>query len=247
MSWSVSRSQRARHLVLRASGGEVIPDALTALLREERVVAGWLRGNGLVEDVQLRAFDAALGASSVVSRIAGPVPLLCLEGSIGTSAGEAGTSLRALLVRPTDRGPETIAGEIATARAIALDLFITSLEDVTFGQAAPWAAAVRASDPSERGPRMRSTAAAPPANAPMPTRPARARGAQADEPMPETGDFVDHFAFGLCQVLKTDGDRIHLRVGKEGRVREIAMEMLRVSRLPDAEDGTHQFKLERRM
>ncbi|MDP9152288.1 MAG: hypothetical protein M3O36_20375, partial [Myxococcota bacterium] len=78
-------------------------------------------------------------------------------------------------------------------------------------------------------------------------RPARAAGSEADEPMPETGDLVDHFAFGLCQVLKTDGDRIHLRVGKEGRVREIAMEMLRVSRLPDSPDGVHRFKLERRM
>ncbi|MDP9151525.1 MAG: hypothetical protein M3O36_16515, partial [Myxococcota bacterium] len=139
--------------MLHASGGEVIPEALTTILRDERVVAGWLQGNGLVEDVQVRAFDAALGAFGVPRRIAGPAQLLGLEGSIGTPAGEPATSLRALLVHQTDRGLETIAGEIASARAIALDVFITSLDDVAFGRAAPWAAAIRASDPSEREPR----------------------------------------------------------------------------------------------
>jgi hypothetical protein len=68
-----------------------------------------------------------------------------------------------------------------------------------------------------------------------------------DTPSPEAGDFVEHFAFGPCEVLKSDGDRLHLRVRKDGRIREIALEMLRVSRLPDGEDPKRRFKLERRM
>jgi hypothetical protein len=58
---------------------------------------------------------------------------------------------------------------------------------------------------------------------------------------------VEHFAFGVGEVLRTDGDRLHLRVGKEGRIREIALEMLRVSPLPPTEDGKRRFKLERRI
>jgi hypothetical protein len=65
--------------------------------------------------------------------------------------------------------------------------------------------------------------------------------------VPEAGDVVDHFAFGPSEVLRSDGDRLHLRVRKDGRIREIALEMLRVSRLPDTEDGKRRFRLERRI
>jgi hypothetical protein len=64
--------------------------------------------------------------------------------------------------------------------------------------------------------------------------------------VPEPGDIVDHFAFGRCDVIKSDGDRLHLRVLKDGRIREIALEMLRVSRLDDEGTG-RRFKLERRL
>jgi hypothetical protein len=67
-----------------------------------------------------------------------------------------------------------------------------------------------------------------------------------DTPTPEAGDVVDHFAFGRCDVLKSDGDRLHLRVHKDGRIREIALEMLRVTRLEDS-GNKRRFKLERRM
>ena len=81
---------------------------------------------------------------------------------------------------------------------------------------------------------------------PLPQRPVR-KELDLDAPMPEAGDMVDHFAFGAGEVVKSDGDRLHLRVGKEGRIREIALEMLRVSRLDDSPEGKRRFRLERRM
>jgi hypothetical protein len=80
---------------------------------------------------------------------------------------------------------------------------------------------------------------------PIPQRPARPE-LDLDTPVPEPGDVVDHFAFGRCDVLKSDGDRLHLRVHKDQRIREIALEMLRVTRLPDEGTG-RRFKLERRL
>ena len=65
-------------------------------------------------------------------------------------------------------------------------------------------------------------------------------------PVPEPGDVVDHFAFGRCDVVKSDGDRLHLRVHKDGRIREIALEMLRVTPI-EADGSGRQFKLERRI
>jgi hypothetical protein len=72
-------------------------------------------------------------------------------------------------------------------------------------------------------------------------------GLDLDTPAPEPGDEVEHFAFGPAEVLRSDGDRLHLRVRKDQRIREIALEMLRVARLPDGDDGKRRFKLERRL
>ena len=64
---------------------------------------------------------------------------------------------------------------------------------------------------------------------------------------PEQGDSVEHFAFGRSDVVKSDGDRLHLKVHKDGRIREIALGMLKVTRIPDDDAGRRHFKLERRM
>ena len=65
--------------------------------------------------------------------------------------------------------------------------------------------------------------------------------------MPEPGDRVQHFAFGSAEVLRSDGDRLHLRVGKDGRIREIALEMLKVTLLGDPNVRPRQFKLDRKL
>jgi predicted DNA-binding protein with PD1-like motif len=283
VGWSVYPSAASRHLVLRASAGETIPDALSAKLREERVSCGWLRASGVLTDVELRAFDGELGTLGSTRRIAGPVHVLALEGAIGLSSGEPSFSLRALLARETDRGLETLAGEIAVARTVALEVVVTALDDVALERAldpaagvwllgsasasasasqghrpaaarpappaAPpaWSSALEASDHVEGEPRAR-TAATSSASASMPLPPRLARpGVDLDSPTPEAGDSVDHFAFGRADVLKSDGDRLHLRVHKDGRVREIALQMLRVTRMPDGEDGKHNYRLERRL
>jgi predicted DNA-binding protein with PD1-like motif len=294
VSVSVHTSERSRHLVLRVSSGEPLPDALAAKLRDEQVACGWLRASGVVADVELRAFDAELGALGSTRRIAGPVQVLSLEGSIGMVDGEPSFAMRALLAREGERGLETFAGEIASARAVGLEAIVTALDDVALerelderagvwllgaaaaggGAIAPrpvrsmmsanlgapaakpaptaspaWSSALEASDaPPEARQRYRpADSPAHTANAPMPQRPQRAPVTGDDAPVPEPGDSVDHFAFGRADVVKSDGDRLHLKVHKDGRIREIALEMLRVTPMPDADDGRRRFKLERRM
>lgn len=290
MSWTVHPSAATRHLLLRATAGEVLPDALAARLLDEAVACGWMRGSGVLHDVELRAFDAGLGGPGSVRRIEGPVQVLSLEGSIGLSDGAPAFALRALLARETDAGLETLAGEIVSARTVALEVMVIALDDLTLGlaldpaagvwllgaggssgapRAAPqrapapaWSSALEASERSatepSRGPARPAPPAPSPAAAPsspslggtaMPQRPARpARPAiDLDTLSPEAGDVVDHFAFGTADVVKSDGDRLHLRVGKEGRIREIALEMLRVSRLEDTPEGKRRFRLERRI
>jgi hypothetical protein len=69
---------------------------------------------------------------------------------------------------------------------------------------------------------------------------------EVEEISPEAGDLVDHFAFGLCEVVTSDGDRLKIRDAKQpGRIREVSMTMLNVLQ-PTESDGKRLFRLARR-
>jgi predicted DNA-binding protein with PD1-like motif len=81
-----------------------------------------------------------------------------------------------------------------------------------------------------------------------PARPVSTAAYEGDQVFPEPGDMVQHFAFGNCEVLRSDGDRLHLKVGKDGRIREIALEMLKVTLLDgDPDARPRHFKLDRKL
>lgn len=276
-------SEKGRHVILRASRGDSLPETLVRVLEDEAVACGWLRASGVLEDVQIRAFRSDGGGLAPVRRLDGQVHVVALEGSIGLAGGALSVGLRAIVARETDRGLETLAGEIVSARVVALEIIVTALDDVAIpraldgdagvwllGEGAPaasgeaaarvkdpaWGAAVAASSAAttaataESAPRPRPAATSAPnlvaGGAVMPPKPARPERNDEDTLVPEVGSIVDHFAFGRCDVVKSDEDRVHLKVQKDGRVKEIALEMLRVTPLPD-EDGVRRFKLERRI
>jgi hypothetical protein len=67
------------------------------------------------------------------------------------------------------------------------------------------------------------------------------------EPVPQPGDLVDHFSFGVCEVLMCDGERLRMRDLKgANRVREVSLEALRVMS-PSTTDGKRTFRLLRRL
>ncbi len=259
MTLRVHKSERCRHFVLRASAGDVLPDAIGERLAEEGVACGWLQGSGVLAEVELRAGGGQHGQPGSTRRIAGPVQVLALESSIGLVDGKPALSLRAVLARETDRGLETLAGEIVHARTIALEALVTVFEDLALQRvldpttgvsmldpgpgaarppvgsavsvplprtppaaagAAGWSGALEASAQAPRelsGPVRPSATTG--AGVAMPQRPARRGPEQVDAPVPEAGDVVDHFAFGRCDVVKSDGERLHLRIHKDGRIR----------------------------
>ena len=110
---------------------------------------------------------------------------------------------------------------------------------------AAWSAALEASAGAPRATERARTPARPAGSPAAPQRPARP-ALDLDTPTPEAGDAVDHFAFGRCDVIKSDGERLHIKVHKDGRIREIALEMLRVTRVEDS-GNVRRFKLERRI
>jgi predicted DNA-binding protein with PD1-like motif len=280
VSTSVHASQQSRNLVVRLGGGERLPDALVTVLKQERVTCGWVRASGVLTDVELRGYDGSRGALGNPHRIAGPLHALSLEGSVGVVEGTPSLTLRGLLAREGDAGLQAIAGEVASAQVVALEVLVSSLEDLTLERAlderagvwllaapgtvspvaarapikapaapaAPWAVALEASERAE--PARMKTATMAASAATIPARPPRPE-LDLDAVQPEPGDIVEHFAFGRCEVMKSDGDRLHIRVQKDQRIREIALEMLKVTQLPEPAEpeggAARRFKLERRL
>ncbi len=264
------RSEKSRHIVLRAEVGDALPDALVVALREHGVTAGWIRASGVLSEIELRAYSADLGGYGEVRRIAGPAHVLVLDACIGVAGGDASFSLRGLFAREGDRGMETLAGEIVTARVVALEAMVTSLDDLALPRAIDPDAGIwllgnptGTGRPGERAPSpawseaiassavAKEKAAAAPVRSGqgIPQRIARPEVAYEDSPLPEPGDVVEHFAFGTCEVLKSDGDRLHLKVAKDSRIREIALEMLRVTLVSgeSTEPGKRRYKLDRKI
>jgi hypothetical protein len=275
--------ERVRHLLVRMHAGDILPDALLKQLRERQITGGWLRASGVVADVELRAYSAEIEGPGGTKHLNGRMGAVVIEGSLGVASGDMAASLRAVLARETDRGLETIAGELVKARVVGLEALITVLDEVVLPRgldtetgtwlfrddavAMPVAPSPRATPhdpptlpapPIPAPPPSWSDATAaggppvparPPAtgSSPGPLRPLVRRVTETEEqPTPQAGDIVEHFAFGTCEVLKSDGDRLHVKMEKDSRIREIALEMLRVTALPTTDDVA-RYRLDRKL
>jgi hypothetical protein len=262
----VETSEKVRHLVLRAEAGDLLPGALVSALKEHKVTAGWLRGSAILTEIELGADRAS------VRRAAGPAQTLLLDGVVGVADADLTLGLRVVFAEETDQGAETLAGELMAARVVALEVLVTAVDDVSSYSLARPGGLDQPPAPLQRTPNVAATpqaagraaspawseavvASASPAKdktaalrsgQPVPVRPARPAVLDDDGPFPKTGDIVEHFAFGTCEVIKGDGDRLHLRVGKDERMREIALEMLRVTLL-SVDGETHRYRLDRKM
>jgi predicted DNA-binding protein with PD1-like motif len=253
-----------------------LPEALESALASKNIGAGFVTATAVLEDVELRVFDPIAGRPGVRRKISGRVEAVSMAGAITKTDHGPLCVLRAVLSRETDTGIETFAGHIAAARIVSMDGWINEPLEEGIDVASPprdatataAAAAARAKEPEPSPQRTAWTQAAavaatqdedddaafPPRSreaaqivetAPMPRPPAKPK-ADLDEVYPEAGDLVDHFAFGRCEVVKSDGDRLHVKIPRDGRLKEIALEMLRVTPRPD-EDGKKVYKLDRRM
>jgi len=270
-------TQSARHVLFQLANGS-LPDALLGVLRDEVVLAGWVRATGTLRDVRVRA-----PGSATVRSLGGTVHLITLDGNVGGTDGDVTCGLRVVLGRENDLGAlETVAGELVSASIVSMDGIAMAFDDLTVSRdraTGTWSlggATTPATTP--RAPALSPAPAPPPVPAPSapivaaapapsePALPAKPKPSptfsgsampaklvkvvveEEEQPTPDAGDVVEHFAFGTCEVVKSDGDRLHLRLGKDGRIKEIALEMLKVTPLPPVEGSTgNHYKLDRRL
>ncbi len=206
----------------------------------------WFEGAGEVAEPVL---DLATEMGERVTRsLPGVWDLVSLRGAI-TRAGT--TNLHALVAREGAAGPQLVGGLLRSARVVRVDLLVCTAdaEDRPAPPAAP-------SRPEER---RSAPGIVAPLGAPMPSpsspgsptashasipRPVRTTTAEP-EIYPEEGDTVNHFAFGRCLVVFSDGERLRLQQEKDSRVREVALSMLRVGD-PVQVDGKRHWELIRK-
>jgi len=267
---NVIEARRSRQLIVRVDRGEEIPTALLRALDEIEARSGWVEGTGSLEAAEIAVVDQSARSHATARLIEGPCDVVTLNGSIAQQAGQSSLRLWVTLARETELGLQLAAGELIWARAYALELRVTAFDDVVLARvpdertglallAAQNGGAL--SDPAQRmapppeptfapspSPAASPAASPSPAATTSPAMPQRiTRHEQAEETYPEIGDLVTHFHFGECEVIGSDGERIRLRQERDGRVREVALTMLKIE-APTIDPATSKrhFRLARK-
>src|SRR5262249_44327800 len=117
-------TEKARHVLFRLREPARLPDGLLGPLRDEIVLAGWMRASGILSDVRLKTATA-------IRQLSGPSQVIALEGSIGLAQDDVTCGLRAVLARETETGLETVAGEIVEARVVDMEVLVVAFDEVT--------------------------------------------------------------------------------------------------------------------
>jgi len=216
-----------------------IPSGVDLLERLHEVFAkhrGWVQAVGFVEDVELKLPGTGADARR---EFRGRFALAQLSGPLGGPYG-------ATLSRLDGEGVEVLAGVLlraisAEVSALCLSASIGMTGDRSV-EARPPAGPGPAPPLRPHEPKPALSAFAARVGTPRP----RDEDSEPLQELPERGDLVEHFAFGLCEVLKVEGDRLVLRdLRSQGRIREIASEKLAISG-PTEHDAKRLFKLARR-
>ncbi len=105
--------------------------------------------------------------------------------------------------------------------------------------------ALRAPEPSPSDPGRPDAKSTYAGGATLPPKITR-KGDWIEEIYPEEGDRVNHFAFGECTVVGSDGERIRLQQDRDSRVREVALSMLRIDAPTVSADGKKHWNLARK-
>ena len=202
--------------LLTITPGQDVVDVLTRFCAERSV---WVTASGDVEGADVRV----TGDGPPVRRMPGRATLVSLMGP-----GEGPFTV--FLARATQTGAETGSGVLMRAKSMQVHAQVVEVEAV--------AGPPRARGTADPRPAGWAAVAQASADAESPSQD------DDDDDFPETGDQVEHFAFGLCEVLDSDGERLKIR-GGTGRVREIRVDMLQIDR-PQMRQGVRVFKLNRR-
>jgi predicted DNA-binding protein with PD1-like motif len=125
-------AREGRCVMGRLEQGEAVVDALVQLARFEKIDAGFVRGQGCVEAVELLRYDAA-GRRYVPLAPAGGVDgqweLVSLQGSVSLLRGAPDVRLWAVLAGAPAGSAQVLAGRLGHARSVYVEFAIDVWDD----------------------------------------------------------------------------------------------------------------------
>lgn len=123
-------SKRVRHFVGRCERGEDVHTALRSLATQHGIQAGWVRGLGAFESVELREYDQAAQVYRPAVRFHAPLEVLSLTGNLASRDDQPFVHLHVTLSRETDNGIQLLGGHLERGRVFALEFHVEAFDDV---------------------------------------------------------------------------------------------------------------------
>ncbi len=212
----IAESFRQRRLIGRLDRGAEIGASLADVCRQKNVRCAEVRAIGQLENVVVSHYDAKAQRFLAPQRFDSAFELLSLVGNVSEQEGKLQLSAHLTLSRARDSGIELIGGRLVSARVLAVEFVIETMDDLLLRRSRHagtgldlWNEAIALGEnqtaevapaSAQAAPSWKEVQAASPLADPGP-----AETAKIDRRV-EAGDFIEHPKFGRCQVERLEGD-----------------------------------------
>jgi predicted DNA-binding protein with PD1-like motif len=128
----VGEAKQTRVVMGRIEKGEPVVEKLVELARFEKIDCGFVRGQGVVEEIFLERYHE--GARRYVPLTTaggadGPWELVSLQGNVSLRDGQPEARLWAVIATVLGARPRVLAGQLAAARAIFVEFAVDVCDD----------------------------------------------------------------------------------------------------------------------
>lgn len=233
---------KASYLLPVASGADLADVVREAL--ENAVGTAWIEGFGEVSDPVLVVANAE--GVRIERSLHGVWDVTTLYACDAVRDGAPYVALS----RDTGTGTESAAGQLVRGTVLVAALRVTAQgrAEVRVIPSTPGAETAPQARPAAPAPAPSSPGGGAPAPAPFQAQVPKKIVSREEsfEVYPEEGDHVNHFAFGECVVVFSDGERLRLQQDKDSRVREVALSMLKLQPPTLDEAGKRHWELKRK-
>ncbi len=128
----VGEARQLRVVMGRLERGEAVIEKLLDLARFEKIDAGFVRGQGVVEEIFLERWDDAARAYlplATLGGVDGPWELVSLQGNLSLLRGQPEAWLWAVVASAVGGRPRVAAGRLAAARAVYVEFSVDVCDD----------------------------------------------------------------------------------------------------------------------
>ncbi|MCS6912964.1 MAG: DUF296 domain-containing protein [Myxococcales bacterium] len=123
-------SQHSRRLLLRLDRGSDLLRGIADACRAAGVRSGQVHAGGWLEEVELVDYDPAARCLRPPRRLAGPLQLVSLQGTVAEQEGTPHVAARAVLSRESDNGVQVFAGLVHAGSVLLAEVVVVAFADL---------------------------------------------------------------------------------------------------------------------